>query len=117
MWFDAIGQGKNSFNNHQYWEVVKNCLRFKIIPTGPTVVLNETSLHDSSALDSSLDFSMNQDSPIQRKLRPIERKAAKTKGMSTSTSDYAKILEQTAINGTLRIKRDMKKDAADKGKR
>ncbi|CAL2250387.1 unnamed protein product [Prunus armeniaca] len=38
MWFIAIGQGKKSFNNHQCWEVVKNYLKFKIIPTGSTVV-------------------------------------------------------------------------------
>ncbi|CAL2271974.1 unnamed protein product [Prunus armeniaca] len=46
MWFNAIGQGRKSFNHQQCWEVVKNCKRFRIIPTGPTVVLNETPLHD-----------------------------------------------------------------------
>ncbi|CAL2240130.1 unnamed protein product [Prunus armeniaca] len=71
----AIGQGKKSFNNHQC--LVKNCLRFKTISMGPTIVLNETPLHDSMASDSSLYSPMNQDSPIQRESRPIERKAAK----------------------------------------
>ncbi|CAL8993056.1 unnamed protein product [Prunus brigantina] len=31
---------KKYFNHDQCWEVVKNCLRFGIISTGPTVVLN-----------------------------------------------------------------------------
>ncbi|CAL2269962.1 unnamed protein product [Prunus armeniaca] len=83
----------------------------------PIIVLNETPLHDKSTSDLPLDYPMNQDSPIQREPRPIERKAAKTKRISTSTSDCAKILEQIAINNTLRIERDMKRDAADKGKR
>ncbi|CAB4316994.1 unnamed protein product [Prunus armeniaca] len=98
------------FNNHQCWEVMKNCSRFKIIPTGPTVVLNETSLHNSTTLDSPLDFSMNQDSPIQKEPRPIGRKAAKANRGSKSTNDTAKILEQIALNGTMRIERDMKRD-------
>ncbi|CAL8994024.1 unnamed protein product [Prunus brigantina] len=61
MWFSAISQGKKSFNNHQCWEVVKNCLRFKIIFTGPTIVLNETPLHNSPASDLPLESPMNQD--------------------------------------------------------
>ncbi|KAI5338401.1 hypothetical protein L3X38_017672 [Prunus dulcis] len=90
----AIGQGKNSFNNHQCWEVLKNCSRFKIIPTGPTVVLNEMPLHYSQASDSLVESLMNQDSPIQREPRLIGRKAAKTKRGSNSTNDCAKPLAQ-----------------------
>ncbi|CAL2256053.1 unnamed protein product [Prunus armeniaca] len=55
MGFGAIRQGKKTFNHDQCWEVVKNCSRFRIIPTGPTVVLNKTLLHDSPASDSPLD--------------------------------------------------------------
>ncbi|CAL8173975.1 unnamed protein product [Prunus armeniaca] len=51
MWFGAMGQGKKSFLSHQCWEVGKNCSRFKIISNGPSVVLNETPLHDSLATD------------------------------------------------------------------
>ncbi|BBG93293.1 hypothetical protein Prudu_001265 [Prunus dulcis] len=79
MLFGAIGQGKKSFNHHECWEVVKNCKRFIIIPAGPTVMLNETPLHDSMTSDSPLDSPMSQDSPIEKELRPIGRKAAKAK--------------------------------------
>ncbi|CAL8167483.1 unnamed protein product [Prunus armeniaca] len=79
MWYGAIGQGKKNFNHTQCWEVVKHCKRFNIIPTAPTVVLNETSLHDSQALDSLMESPMSEDSPIQKESRPIGRKAAKAK--------------------------------------
>ncbi|CAL2246486.1 unnamed protein product [Prunus armeniaca] len=59
MWFGAMGQGKKSFMNHQCWDVMKNCSRFKIISIGSMVVLNETPLHDSPATDLPLDSPMN----------------------------------------------------------
>ncbi|BBH03259.1 OTU-like cysteine protease family protein [Prunus dulcis] len=65
--------GKKSFNNHECWEVVKYCKRFIIIPTGPVVVLNETSLRDSMTSDSPLDSPMSQDSSIEKQTRPIGR--------------------------------------------
>ncbi|CAL9001344.1 unnamed protein product [Prunus brigantina] len=98
--------------NHQCWDVVKNCSRFKIISTGPTVVLNETQLHDSPATDSPLDSPMDQDSLVQRQSRPIERKAAKAKRGSTSNNECAQFLEQIARKGALRIERDLKADKA-----
>ncbi|CAL2278951.1 unnamed protein product [Prunus armeniaca] len=116
MWFGAIGQGKKSFNNHQCWKVVKNCLRFKIIPMGPAIVLNETPLYDSTASDSPLDSSMNQDLPMQRDLRLIGRNTTKAKRESNSTNDTAKFLEQIALNCTMRIERDMKRDADEKAR-
>ncbi|CAL2265416.1 unnamed protein product [Prunus armeniaca] len=79
MWYCAAGQGKKTFNHTQYWEVVKNFKRFRIIPTGPKVVVNEMPLHDSPASDSPMDSLMSQDSPIQREPRPIGRKAVKVK--------------------------------------
>ncbi|CAL2259562.1 unnamed protein product [Prunus armeniaca] len=39
MFFGATGQGKKSFNHTLCWEVVKNCKKFQIIPTGLMVVL------------------------------------------------------------------------------
>ncbi|CAL8082076.1 unnamed protein product [Prunus armeniaca] len=75
----ATGQGKKSFNHILCWEVVKNCKRFQIIPTGPTVVLNETPLYETPASDSPMDSPMSQDSLIEKELRPIGRKAAKAK--------------------------------------
>ncbi|CAL2229191.1 unnamed protein product [Prunus armeniaca] len=96
MWFGAIGQGKKTFNHDQCWEVVKNCSRFRIIPTGPTVVLNETPLHDSLASDSPMDSPMSQDSPIQKEPRPIGRNAAKVKRGSNSGSNTSKFLEKIA---------------------
>ncbi|CAL2269831.1 unnamed protein product [Prunus armeniaca] len=53
--------------------VMKNCSRFKIILTGPTIVLNEMPLHNSLASDLLLDSPMNQDSSIQREPSPIGR--------------------------------------------
>ncbi|CAL8991683.1 unnamed protein product [Prunus brigantina] len=79
MWFGATGQGKKSFNHHECWEVVKNCKRFRIIPTGPAVMFNETPLSDSMTSDSPLDSPMSQDSPIEKEPRPIGQKAAKAK--------------------------------------
>ncbi|CAL2252941.1 unnamed protein product [Prunus armeniaca] len=83
MWFGATKQGKKSFNHTQYWDVVKNCKRFRIIPTGLTVVLNETHLHETPASDSPMDSPMSQDSPIEKEPRPIGRKEAKrSRGLS-----------------------------------
>ncbi|CAL8108181.1 unnamed protein product [Prunus armeniaca] len=109
-----LGKAKKSFNHDQCCEVVKNCERFRIIPTSPTIVLNETPLHDSTTSDSPLDSLMSHDSPIQKEPRPIGRKVAKAKSGSTSINDTAKILEQIARNGTMRIELDMEKDADKK---
>ncbi|XP_021812226.1 uncharacterized protein LOC110755360 [Prunus avium] len=116
MWFGATGQGKKSFQNHQCWELVKNCSRFKIICTTPPVVLNETPLHDSPATDSPVDSPMDQDSPLPRAPRPIGRKAAKAKKGSTSKNECAQFLEQIAKNGALRLERDLKREEADKAR-
>ncbi|CAL8164498.1 unnamed protein product [Prunus armeniaca] len=67
-------------------------------------------LYDSTTSDSPLNSLMNQDSPIQKEPRPIGKKVVKAKRGSNSTNDTAKILEQIALNGTMRIERDMKKD-------
>ena len=106
MWFGAMGQGKKSFVHFQCWEVVKDCSRFKIIPTGPLVVLNETPLHDSPTTDLPLDSPMKTESLLPRALRTIGRKAAKAKKGSTSNNECAQFLEQIAKNTALRIERD-----------
>ncbi|CAL8161277.1 unnamed protein product [Prunus armeniaca] len=110
MWFGAIGQGKKTFNHDQCWEVVKNCLRFRIIPTSQTVVLNETPLHDSLALDLPMDSPMSQDSPIKNEPRPIGRKAAKAKREinSNSSNNTSKNLEEIARHSAMRIEIDIK---------
>ncbi|CAL2263664.1 unnamed protein product [Prunus armeniaca] len=77
MWFGATGGDKKSFNHHECWEVVKYCKRFIIIHTGPIVVLNETSLRDSTTSDSPLNSPMSQDSPIEKEPMHIGRKTAK----------------------------------------
>ncbi|CAL8169000.1 unnamed protein product [Prunus armeniaca] len=64
VWFGAMGQGKKSSVHFQCWEVVKDCSRFKISPTGPPVVLNETPLHNSPSIDSPLDSPMETESPL-----------------------------------------------------
>ncbi|CAL2239179.1 unnamed protein product [Prunus armeniaca] len=97
MWFGATGQGKNSFNHHECWEVVKNCKCFRIIPTGPAVMLNETPLRDSMTSDSPIDSLMSQDSPIEKEPRPIGRKAVKAK--------KGEIARQSAIRVEMEQKR------------
>ncbi|CAL2266962.1 unnamed protein product [Prunus armeniaca] len=74
MFFGATGQGKKSFNHTLCWEVVKNCKRFQIILTGPTIVLNEMPLHETPTSDSLMDSPMSQDSPIEKEPRPIGRR-------------------------------------------
>ncbi|CAL2263688.1 unnamed protein product [Prunus armeniaca] len=113
VWFGAMGQDKKSFLHHECWEVVKDCSRFKIIPTGPAVVLNETPLHDSPTTDLLFDSAMETESPLPRALRPIGRKAAKAKKGSTSNNECAQFLEQIAKNTALRIERDLKREEAD----
>ncbi|CAL8162656.1 unnamed protein product [Prunus armeniaca] len=108
MWFGVIGQGKKVFNHDQCWEVVKNCQRFQIIPTGPTVVLTETPLHNSPASYSLIDSPMCQDSPIEKELRPIGRKAAKAKRGSNSSNNISKFLEEIARQRAMRIEIDLK---------
>ncbi|CAL2232182.1 unnamed protein product [Prunus armeniaca] len=90
MWFGATGGDKKSFNHHECWEVVKYCKRFIIIPTGPKVMLNESSLHDLMTSDSPIDSPMSQDSPIEKESRPIGRKAAKAKKAGNSSNNNSK---------------------------
>ncbi|CAL2237790.1 unnamed protein product [Prunus armeniaca] len=108
MWFGAIGQGKKTFNHHECWEVVKNCKRFIIIPMGPPVMLNETSLHDSMISDSLLDSPMSQDSPIEKEPRLIGRKGAKVKKGSNSSTNTSKNLEEIARQSAVKIEIEKK---------
>ncbi|CAL2275620.1 unnamed protein product [Prunus armeniaca] len=108
MWFGATRQGKKSFNHTLCWEVVKNCKRFQIIPTGPTVVLNETPLYETPTSNSPMDSPMSQDSPIEKEPRPIGRKAAKAKRGSNSTKNASKYLEEISNMQAMRIEMDMK---------
>ncbi|BBH09165.1 Nucleotide-diphospho-sugar transferases superfamily protein [Prunus dulcis] len=114
MWFGAIGQGKKSFNHTLCWEAVKNCKRFQIIPTGPTVVLNEKPLHETPASDSPMDSPMSQDSPIEKEPRPIGRKAAKAKRGSNSSKNASKFLEEISKHQAMRIEMDMKQQEHDR---
>ncbi|CAL8107780.1 unnamed protein product [Prunus armeniaca] len=114
MFFGATGQGKKSFNHTICWEVVKNCKRFQIIPTGPMIVLNEMPLHETSASDSPMDSPMSQDSPIEKEPRPIGRKAAKAKRGSNSTKNTSKYLEELSKMQAMRIEMDMKQQGHDR---
>ncbi|CAL2246064.1 unnamed protein product [Prunus armeniaca] len=109
MWFGATGGGKKSFNHHECWEVVKFCKRFIIIHTGPAIVLNETPLRDSTTLDSPLDSPMSEDSPIQKELRPIGRKAVKAKKEGNSSNNNSKFLEEIARQNAIRIEMEQKR--------
>ncbi|CAL2259710.1 unnamed protein product [Prunus armeniaca] len=114
MFFGATGQGKKSFNHTLCWEVVKNCERFQIIPTSPTVVLNETPLYETPALDSPMDSPMSQDLPIEKEPRPIGRKAGKAKRGSNSTKNASKFLEDISKMQAMRIEMDMKQQEYDR---
>ncbi|CAL8156654.1 unnamed protein product [Prunus armeniaca] len=114
MFFGATGQGKKSFNHTLCWEVVKNCKKFQIIPTGLTVVLNEMPLHETPASDSPMDSSMSQDSPIKKEPRPIGRKAAEAKRGSNSTKNTSKYLEELSKMQAMRIEMDMKQQEHDR---
>ncbi|CAL8175877.1 unnamed protein product [Prunus armeniaca] len=76
MFYGATRLGKKSFTHTQCWEVVKHCKRFSIIPT---VVLNETPLHDSQASDSPMESPMSEDLPIQKEPRPMGEEGGKGK--------------------------------------
>ncbi|BBH02411.1 Nucleotide-diphospho-sugar transferases superfamily protein, partial [Prunus dulcis] len=113
MWFGATRQGKKSFNHTHCWEAVKNCKRFQIILTGPTVVLNETPLHETPTSDSPMDSPMIQDSPIEKEPRPIGRKAAKAKRGSNSSKNASKFLEEISKHQAMRIEIDLKQQEHD----
>ena len=113
MWFGATRQGKKSFNHTHCWEVVKTCKRFQIIPTGRTVVLNETPLHETPVSDSPMDSPMSQDSPIEKEPRPIGRKAAKEKRGSNSSKNASKFLEELSKHQAMRIEMDLKQQEHD----
>ncbi|BBG92312.1 Long-chain fatty alcohol dehydrogenase family protein [Prunus dulcis] len=104
---------EKSFNHTHCWEVVKTCKRFQIIPTGPTVVLNETPLHETPASDSPMDSPMSQDSPIEKEPRPIGRKAAKAKRGSNSSKNASKFLEELSKHQAMRIEMDLKQQEHD----
>ncbi|CAL8994884.1 unnamed protein product [Prunus brigantina] len=114
-WRDALAKARDNIRSGQNLSD-ENCSIFKIISTGPPVVLNETPLHDSPTTDSPLDSPVDQDSPLPRVPRPIGRKAAKAKRGSTSNNECAQFLEQIAKNGALRIERDLKREEADKAR-
>ncbi|CAL9026132.1 unnamed protein product, partial [Prunus brigantina] len=82
-----------------------------IIPTTPTVVLNETPLHQAQASDSPIESPMSEDSPVQKEPRPIGRKAAK-RGINY-TSNTSKFLEEIAKQNALRIEIDRKAQEED----
>ncbi|CAL9007458.1 unnamed protein product, partial [Prunus brigantina] len=114
MWYGATGQGKKDFNHTQCWEVVKHCPKFSVIRTAPTVVLNETPLHDLQSSDSPMESPMSEDSPIEKEPRPIGRKAAKAKRGINSTSNSSKFLEEIARQNALRIEIDKKAQEDDR---
>ncbi|CAL2258572.1 unnamed protein product [Prunus armeniaca] len=84
-------------------------LVMRIIPIGPVVMLNETSLHDSTTSNSPLDSPMSQDSPIEKEPRPIGRKAAKAKKEGNSSSNTSKILEEIARQSAIRVEMEKKR--------
>ncbi|CAL2263908.1 unnamed protein product [Prunus armeniaca] len=115
-WRNALTKAKANIQSGQNL-TNEDCSRFKIIPTGPPVVMNETPLHDSTSTDSPLDSPMETESPfVPRPPRPIGRKAAKAKRGATSSNDCVQLLEQIAKSATLRIERDLKRDEMDKAR-
>ncbi|BBH06428.1 hypothetical protein Prudu_018079, partial [Prunus dulcis] len=104
---------EKKFQPYPLLGVVKTCKRFQIIPTGPTVVLNETPLHETPASDSPMDSPMSTDSPIENNPRPIGRKAAKAKRGSNSSKNAEKFLEELSKHQAMRIEMDLKQQEHD----
>ncbi|BBN68807.1 Long-chain fatty alcohol dehydrogenase family protein [Prunus dulcis] len=111
--FGATGQGKKSFNHTHCWEVVKNCKIFQIIPTGLTVVLNETQLHETPASDSPMDSPMSQDSPIEKEPRPIGRKAARRREGVILARMHLNFWRNFQSTKPMRIEMDLKRQEHD----
>ncbi|BBG94588.1 Long-chain fatty alcohol dehydrogenase family protein, partial [Prunus dulcis] len=111
-WRNALAK---AMDNHRSGENLSSetCKRFQIIPTGPSVVLNETPLHETPASDSPMDSPMSQDSPIENEPRPIGRKAAKAKRGSNSSKNASKFLEELSKHQAMRIEMDLKQQEHD----
>ncbi|CAL2271451.1 unnamed protein product [Prunus armeniaca] len=58
--------------------------------------------------NSPLDSPMSQDSPIEKELRPIGRKAAKAKKAGNSSNNTSKFLEEIARQNAIRIEMEHK---------
>ncbi|CAL9030280.1 unnamed protein product [Prunus brigantina] len=113
-WRDALAKAMDNDRSGENL-TSENCKRFQIIPTGPTVVLNETPLHETPASDSPMDSPMSQDSPIEKEPRPIGRKAAKAKrGSNCKTRNASKFLEDISKMQAMRIEMDMKQQEYDR---
>ncbi|BBG99113.1 hypothetical protein Prudu_008701 [Prunus dulcis] len=86
--------------------------RFQIIPTGPTVVLNETPLHETG-IGFTYRFP-DESRLIHRKgAKAIGRKAAKAKRWSNSSKNASKFLEELSKHQAMRIEMDLKQQEHD----
>ncbi|CAL2269761.1 unnamed protein product [Prunus armeniaca] len=101
-WRNALTKARENIRSGQNF-TDEDCSRFKIIPTGLSVVLNETPLHNSPSTDSPLDSPMETESPLLRPPRPIGRKAAKAKRRGTSNNECQQAHEKEMDDREMKI--------------
>ncbi|KAM0959258.1 hypothetical protein EV1_024250 [Malus domestica] len=118
--YNAKNQNK-SFNKWVCWQIVKDCPRYKIVATGPEVVMHGMGLHSSpEAYTAEQEANTFEDTkgtpeqvpetqPTRQSLRPQGKKASKKKG-SSSKNDYTKYMEELARQGELNIAREKARD-------
>ena len=101
--------------------IVKDSPKYKVVPTGPELVMHSVGLHSSPEPDTAQQeadtFEDTEEAPEQvpetqptrHSLRPQGKKASKKKG-SSSRNDYTKYMEELARQGELTMARENARD-------
>ncbi|XP_068323078.1 uncharacterized protein [Pyrus communis] len=110
-----------SFSKWECWQIVKDCPRYRIVATGPKVVMHGMGLHSSLEVDTpeqEEDTTAQEEDTFEevpvtqatsRSLRPQGKKTAKKKG-SSSKNDYTKYMDGLARQGELNMAREAARD-------
>ncbi|KAM1293877.1 hypothetical protein ACFX2H_013875 [Malus domestica] len=136
-WYAAKIKSRNkSFNRWECWNIVKDYPKFKVVPVGPEVCMNNIPLHSTFVHNtpphSTPDHGSHVDeedgeevpeTPIPEQasgstrypIRPQGKKASKRKG-SASKNDYGKYMQELARQGELMLARELAKYEAEKAR-
>ncbi|XP_050117217.1 uncharacterized protein LOC126594971 [Malus sylvestris] len=113
--------GNKSFTRWKCWQIVKDCPKYKIVATGPEVVMHGMGLHSSPEPDMAkqeadtfqdtegMPEQVPETQPTRQSLRPVGKKASKKKG-SSSKNDYTKYMEELTRQGELNMAREKVRD-------